>query len=173
MDVIMEFGNVWNQFIEMCHGKLLMKNKQGILSAAAADIAVQDAVSVWFDAYHPCGEWLKQVKSLNQLAADQIEQILYNIRLENPPIKKGISDIGGIAITTGTAVAGAGIAMHILNFGKLATLASAAIPAALVYSTIKTQQKQDKEAAEKEMIKDYLGQLTRVKEEIEQIIYGM
>ncbi len=166
MDIVCEFENAWSKFQEMCRAKLLEKNKQCILTVAAAELAVQDAVALWFDVYHICGQWLRSVKIEDATVGEKIEKSLCGIKFETPPVPKGIGDLGIVGITVGGAVAGAGIGSWLLHLGTVGTVLSAVVPAVVLYPSMKTVQKNEREKAEKVAISKYLEQLIFVKDEI-------
>lgn len=170
MDIANEFVNVWKKFMEMSRAKLIDKSKQGTLNAAAANMAVQEAVSLCLDPYHMFGMWLANVKSYDAAAAERIQSILYDIRFENQVVEKKITDLGVAGIATGSAVIGAGIAKYLFSCGTLGTVLSAVLPATFFYQSMKTQQKNEDVKIQKEMILMYLGQLELVREEIEGVI---
>ena len=98
MDTIRDFDAVWEQFTELSRGQLMEKSTVCTLTAAAAEMSVQDAAMVWFDAYHPCGAWLKALKEEHPDAAAETAARLQKIRFEPVPQKKSISDLGIVGI---------------------------------------------------------------------------
>ena len=170
MDTIREFDSVWKKFMVMCRAKLMEKSKQCALSGAAAEMSVQDAASMWFDPYNACGQWLKQLEKEEPQTAEKDKTILQESKLEEPPEKKGVPELGVIGIAAGGAAAGAGVGAWILHLGTWGTLLSAAIPAVALYPAMKGYQKSEREKAEREGITKYLEQLSLVREEIDGVL---
>lgn len=170
MDTMREFGTVWKKFMVMCRAKLMEKSKQCSLSVSAAEMAFQDAASIWFDPYEACGQWLKCFEKEEPQAAERVKNILHGIKFENIPKKNNLSDLGVLGVTIGGAAAGAGFGAWLFHLGTVGTVLSAAVPAVVLYPAMKGYQKTEKEKAEKEEITKYMEQISLVREEIEGIL---
>ena len=143
MDVIRAFDEVWNKFMVICRAKLMEKSRQNILNFSAAQMAIQDAISIWFD---------------------------QEIKLEEIPHKKVGSEHSALGVAAAGAALGTGAGYWFFHFGTVGTVLSAIIPAALLFPAIKGFQKTEKDRIQKEEILEYLNQLYFVKEEIEGIL---
>lgn len=170
MDTMREFGSVWKKFMVLCRAKLMEKSKQCSLSAPAAEMAIQDAVSIWFDPYEVCGQWLRSFEKEEPQAAEKVKNVLHGIKLENIPRKNNLPDLGVLGVTIGGAAAGAGFGACLFHLGTLGTVFSAVVPAIVLYPALKGYQKTEKEKAEKEEITKYMEQISLVREEIEGIL---
>ncbi len=170
MDVIRAFDEVWNKFMVICRAKLMEKSRQNILNFSAAQMAIQDAISIWFDPYEACGEWLKSLKREYPDAENRIRVILQEIKLEEIPHKKVGSEHSALGVAAAGAALGTGAGYWFFHFGTVGTVLSAIIPAALLFPAIKGFQKTEKDRIQKEEILEYLNQLYFVKEEIEGIL---
>ena len=137
MDTMREFGTVWKKFMVMCRAKLMEKSKQCSLSASAAEMAIQDAVSIWFDPYEVCGQWLKSFEKEELQAAERVKNILHGIKFENIPKKNSLSDFGVLGVTIGGAAAGAGFGTWLFHLGTVGTVLSATVPAVVLYPSMK------------------------------------
>ena len=51
MDHYREFESIWKKFLTLCRAKLMEKSRQCTLTASAAQMSIQDAMTVWFDPY--------------------------------------------------------------------------------------------------------------------------
>lgn len=166
MDCCREFEIIWKKFLTLCRAKLMEKSRQCTLTPSAAQMSIQDAMSAWFDPYDACGGWLKEVEREVPQIAERIYSALKEWSVENVPIKKGIPEAGVLGVTAGSAAIGAGIGVYALHLGSIGILLAAVVPAIVAYPTMKAWQRAEKEKIEKNLLNEYMEQLSLLKDEI-------
>ena len=170
MDHYREFESIWKKFLTLCRAKLMEKSRQCTLTASAAQMSIQDAMTVWFDPYDTCGKWLKDLEKEDFQAAKRIYSILQEWVVEGVPIKKGFPEAGVWGISAASAAAGVGIRFYGFHLGTVGLLLSAAVPTIVLYPAMKAYQKSEKEKNEKKLLNEYLNQLSLLEEQILTVI---
>lgn len=164
-----DFAAAWDRYYQLCKGKLAEKDAQGPLDAAPATMAVRSAEHVWFDPFDPCGEWLQAVEQVDAVAAQRLKNAIRTFTFTQVPEPAAPSPALAPAAAAGGAVAGVAIATFAANAGMVATLAAAAVPAAVIYPAVASYQGAQQAKAHKDAFGLYLDQLRLLREEMEGI----
>lgn len=166
-----EFDSIWERFVSLCRGKIIEKAGQSPLTAAAARAAVAAASSVWADKYDPCGKWLSGLRESDAGKAERFMELVQSIEFVDAPVEKQISDLLVAGTAAGGAVVGAGVS-RLLGAALPVGVASAVVPALVLYPLMKGMQKQKREAAEKRLVEEYVGQLENVRRLAVEVLNG-
>ncbi len=165
-----DFSEVWKRFTDLCRGALSKKSDQGTLTPDAARIAVKTTAGMWTDPYTECGRWLKKLRESSPEKAEAILQLIEGISFEEIPVKSPVSDMAAAAAALGAAAVGAGVSARLLNQNIWVSLISAAVPAVILYPSMKTVQSAQKQNNKSRRIEGYMEQLSLIEEQIRGII---
>ena len=166
MDVFSSFNVAWDKFRGMCRAKFLEKSKSRNLTPEVAEKSVKEVFSLWLDPYHACGQFLKDLSSLNSASSNEIKQILYDIKFEKVPVNKGIPTLAVFAIALIGAAAGFAVSHFWLQYKVATTVIISAVTGAAVYYILDVVKKNARYKAKKDTIANYMKQLDNVKDEI-------
>ncbi len=166
-----EFEGMWERFVNLCRGKIIEKSGHAPLTAVAARSAVAAASSVWTDKYDPCGKWLSGLRESDADKAERITELMQSIEFVDVPEEKQISDFLVAGTAAGGAVVGAGVS-RLLGAALPIGVASAVVPALVLFPLMKGMQKQKKETAEKRLVDEYVGQLENVRRVAVEVLSG-
>lgn len=166
MSNISDFEKYWDKFTTKLRGMLMNQSQKQTLTYSIASIILSDAAVSWSLSYDECGIWLIKYTEGNPEKGELISQVLTgDMKFKEIPPKKDIPESANIITPLVGAILGGGIA-HILDANVFVQIASAIVPAALLYPAIKSVGNMVTENNKDGIIDEYMAQLEKYKKSV-------
>lgn len=133
-----KFESLWNSFVTLVRGKLLMTARKQNLTLPLANLILSEASTSWMSEYDMNGKWLCNYFKENEEKASLIKEILLQeMKFTAISPKKDLPTSYNYIIPA--LGAGVGFAVSSLcGLGRIATVLSVLAPAVLLYPAVKT-----------------------------------
>lgn len=170
MSYISDFERCWKKFTDTLGGALIEESEKQTLTYSVASIILSNASMAWSLSYDECGRWLSSYKKENPEKGELAEQILTkDMRFTELPPKKNLPEAVNFIAPLGGAIVGGGIA-HLLGTNIFIQVASAAVPAVLLYPTTKSIGNMIKRNNKEAVLTEYMAQLEKYRKSVISVI---
>lgn len=163
------FEQCWVTFRTKVEGRLLKRNRNGLLTELQYDQILRDSALDWGSDETLCGRWLRSYAEREPQKAEKIQAVLQGIQFHPVPPRRGIPNAAEII----APVAGLGTGLFIsrqLHASLLTQAAAALLPAGLVYLSVHSARTQLQEKHDQEQLREHLEQLTMFHDQILDIL---
>jgi len=163
------FSSEWNKFTTKVKGKLLKESKRKPVDYHTAEEILRETKVCWSSPYEATGRWLKGLSEKDSDKGTRIIAQLDKIHFEEIAERKSPLPFLLFIIPLLFGAGGFLIAMF-LTQSWLIRIASAVLPAALMFFTTKIAYSNIKSTLQKRLISKYMDQLDVYSDKIKKIL---
>jgi len=163
------FEKLWADFITLVKGKLMSTAGKQTLTTPLANLVLRDAASTWTTQYEVGGRWLMKLMEEDTAKSGLVNDVLNDMKFTEVNAGRPLPSFCDFAIPMVGAGAGFGVA-EMMNFGRVAQIASVAVPAILLVPAVNSFRKSQVDKLREKTISMYVEQLDKYKNSIISIL---
>lgn len=163
------FSHQWEKYITKVKGRIIRETKDNAVDYAVLKDILNNSKTDWFSSFESIGRWLKDFSQREPAKGKQIEDVLNTMQFKEEPLPRSPLRFLVYILPVLFAVGGFLVAMFFSN-NWLIRIASAVLPAVLMFFASKTTYSSIRLNEQKKLINKYISQLESYSEDIVKIL---